>query len=100
MLYLSIAFWVTVAYIAWKPQTTELPAMGPVVVRRAYRNGEPVTSPTAPVMASVVVETRPMLDASPSRRTLLHRPVRRALPPGATAMPGRVAARPMPSRFE
>lgn len=93
----SIAFWGVVAYLAFKPHTTQLPAMGPVEIARS-RRGAP--TPASPASARVRVERVPLPSGTSARLRLADRPARLALPQGATPMPGAVGAVPMPSRFE
>lgn len=90
----SIVFWSMVVYLAFKPHTTRLPAMGAVEIVRSRRPDPVSPTPVAPRIARVPQT------ALPTRATwtaVAGLPVRRALPPGAIAMPGTITARPMPS---
>ena len=91
----SMVFWSVVAYIAFKPQRTVLPDMGPLMIQRSRRNGQSITVETG----RVVVEHRPSLGGRPARTPVPGVPHRMALPPGAEPMPGRIGPIPMgPSR--
>ena len=89
----SIAFWSVVAYVAFKPHRTELPAMGPVSIERSRRNGQRITVETAPTR--VIVERRPSLAGLRPRTPVAGIPARRALPSGAQPMPGRIGPVPL-----
>lgn len=93
----SIVFWAVVAYIAFRPHTVQVPAMGPVEIHRSRRDGASV--PPAPAQARVIVERAPLAGRRPLT-PLTGRAARPALPPGAMPMGGQVGAIPMPSRFE
>ena len=92
--YTSLIFWVTVAWIARSPRVVQLPPAETVMIHRARRHGVSVTVVVDPVASSQVLPSH--IAASPALEpaatsTLL------ALPPGAIAAPGQVAARPMPA---
>ena len=98
--YTSLIFWVMVAWIARSPRVVQLPPAETVMIHRARRHGVPVTVVVDPVAPSGVHDSHQALPshivASPALEpaatsTLL------ALPPGAIAAPGQVAARPMPA---
>ena len=101
--YTSLIFWGTVAWIARSPRTTQLPPASMVTIHRARRHGVRVTAVVDSVSDSPSRDARPALPARtvtvpalvPARSSGL-----RALPKGAIAAPGPVAARPMPARSD
>lgn len=94
----TIAFWSAVAYLAFKPHRTTLPAMGPVEIKVSRRDGRSVS--VQPAQARVIVERHPSLPGRAARTPLSGLAARRALPVGAQPMAGAVGPIPMPSRFE
>lgn len=94
----SIAFWSVVAYLAFKPHRTTLPAMGPIEVKVSRRDGRVASA--QPRSARVIIERHPELPGQTHRTPLSGLAIRPALPVGAHPMGGAVGPVPMPSRFE
>lgn len=91
----SIAFWSVVGYLAFRPQTTRLPAMGPVEVHRRRRMAPSVPSSASP--AAVPSSRLALTDARPDAQALPSAPPSRAaLPWGGIPMPGAIGAVPLP----
>ncbi|PSR27561.1 MAG: hypothetical protein C7B46_19375 [Sulfobacillus benefaciens] len=89
----SLIFWGVVVFLAFKPRPVRVPAMQDVEIVRRRRRGMPVT---ASIVSVEVNAPQTALPTRPQRPALTGRPVRLALPRGATPMPGTVAARSMP----